>query len=158
MKLCHRGTNQLGEVSIAELHGSCMGPCVEEDVFILREQLIDIDIHVVEIAERGHRSHFAVWKEVRELVLRRKPHAPAVQRLFESLEIHPPGGGDDHRHKPLVGFNDDHFGKHVARHMEGLSRPSCAVGRVMADHLVGDLVAVEIGLESLEDGHNNLRE
>ena len=68
MKLRHRGANQLGEVSIAELNGSCMGPCVEEDVFILREQLIDIDIHVVEIAERGHRSHFIVDPNFRTVV------------------------------------------------------------------------------------------
>jgi hypothetical protein len=62
MKLRHRGVNQFGEVSIAELHGSCMCPGVEEDVLISREQLIDIDVHVVQIAERGHRPHFAVWK------------------------------------------------------------------------------------------------
>ncbi len=37
MKLRHRGANQFCEVSIAELHGSCMGPGVEEDVLISRE-------------------------------------------------------------------------------------------------------------------------
>ena len=105
MELRQRGANQFGEVPIAELHGSCMGPGVEEDMFILRKQLIDIDGHVVEIAERGHRPHFAVWKEFRNLSFRRKPHVPAVQRLFESLEIHSPGGGDDRHHKPLIGFD-----------------------------------------------------
>ena len=157
MKLRHRGVNQFGKVSIAELHGSCMGPGVEEDMFILREQLINIDGHTVEIAERGHRPHFAVWKKVRKFVFRRKPHVSDVQRLFESLEVYPPGGGDDHHHKPLVGFDDHHFGEHVARNMECFSCPSCAVGRVMVDHLIGDLVAVEIGLESLQNGHNDLR-
>ena len=87
------------------------------------EQLIDIDVHIVEIAERGHRPHFAVRKEFRQFVLRRQPDMFAVQRLFQPFEVDSPCGGDDRHHKPLVGFDDHYFGKHVAGDVKGLSRP-----------------------------------
>ena len=82
MELRHRRVNQFGEVSIPKLHGSRMGPGVEENVFIFGEQLIDVDSHVVEITERRHRPHFAVRKEFCEFLFRCQPHVFAVQRLF----------------------------------------------------------------------------
>ena len=83
---------------------------------------------------------------------------PGVQYLFESLEIHPPGGGDDRHHKPLVGFDDHHFGEHISGTWRASAVPrAVCVGRAMTDHLVGNLVAVEIALEFLEDGHGDLR-
>jgi hypothetical protein len=83
MELRDDGMNQFGKITIPELHGSCTCSGVEEDVLILREQLIDIDVHIVEVSEWGHRPHFAVGKEICKLDFRRESHVMGVQHLFE---------------------------------------------------------------------------
>src|SRR5919107_4661585 len=56
------------EVGVADAHRVGVGASPEDYRLVLGERLIDVDGHVVEVTEWGHRPHFAVGERLLELL------------------------------------------------------------------------------------------
>src|SRR5918998_4792429 len=56
------------EVGVADAHRVGVGARPEDYRLVLGERLIDVDGHVVEVAEGGHRPHLAVGERLLELL------------------------------------------------------------------------------------------
>ena len=57
--------NESGKVLVPQLHRADIGPGFKHDRLVFRQELIDVHLHAIEIAERRHRSYLAIGKQIR---------------------------------------------------------------------------------------------
>src|SRR5438876_4329623 len=78
------------------------------------------------------------------------------KNLLQSFEIHLPVSREHHHHEALVRFHHDHFGQFFSWHMEGLGEIRCRKSYLVAQDLVGNLLAIQIVFQSSQDTHDRL--
>jgi hypothetical protein len=123
-------------IRIPKVHGVFVGPCVENDSFLLRQRLVDEDRNVVKgaVPERRHRPRVAIGEDRSKLIFGGDPHVVRSNRRGGLVEVHLRGGGYDRHRDSVTGLDRNDLAQHPSRHVfcgGDLLRRECL--RVMVD-------------------------
>src|SRR5262245_27844042 len=87
---CHDRMDQVHVVLVSHPYRFDMCACVEDDLGVFLQGLIDIDRHVVQVAEGRLRTQLALGESAGELILARQGDIPGSHELLQGIEVDMP--------------------------------------------------------------------
>ena len=146
---------QPGELRVGEMNERRVVAALEIDVGLAVDAVVDDDVEPIALADRRDSAARAVAKQALDLALGGEVDVLA-ELLAQVGETDVVRGGNDGQHVSAVPPQDDALGQALAGDLADLGSPHRRQGRLVRDHLVGD-VLIKITLKRGSDGQGTLQ-